>query len=360
MLWKLVYSLKSHFSPLNVFHYVTFRTAYSMLTALFVSLLIGPWFIEKLKKLKVGQVIRREGPETHYSKAGTPTMGGLFIIASILAALFIWGDLSNPYVLICIFSLLSFGFVGFLDDYLKIKKKDSKGIGAKRKFLLQVLFAFVIAVALVKAMGPKATVLQFPFFKRLTPDLGWLYIPFAVFVIVGCSNAVNLTDGLDGLAIVPVSMCAGAYALIAYLAGHSKFAKYLHIFYVPGAGEVAVVAAAVVGAGLGFLWFNAHPAEVFMGDTGSLSLGALLGTMALATKHELLLPIFGGIFVIETLSVILQVAYFKATGGKRIFKMAPFHHHVEKQGVPEPKIIVRFWIVSLIFVLIGLSTLKVR
>ena len=359
MLWKLIYSLRDYFSPFNVVHYVTFRVTYALLTALVFCLLVGPWAIERLKRFKLGQVVR-DYVEEHRAKAGTPTMGGLFIIASILFALLIWGDLSNPYVAVSIFSLVSFGALGFWDDYLKVKRKNPDGIGAKKKFLGQLVLASIVAVALVLVMGDKATRIQMPFFKRLTPDLGFFYIPFAVFVIVATSNAVNLTDGLDGLAIVPVSMCAGAYALIAYLSGHVKFAHYLHIFYLPGVGEVAVVAAAVVGAGLGFLWFNAHPAEVFMGDTGSLSLGALLGTIALATKHELLLPIFGGVFVIETLSVIIQVAYFKATGGKRFFKMAPFHHHVEKQGVPEPKIIVRFWIVSLIFVLIGLSTLKVR
>ncbi len=359
MLWKLIYSLRDLFSPFNVFHYVTFRLVYALLTSLMVSLMVGPWVIERLKRLKLGQVVREYVPH-HLSKAGTPTMGGLLIILSVLVSLFIWGDLGNPLVLVCLFAFLSFGAVGFWDDYLKIKRRDPNGIGAKRKFVLQVLFATVVALAIMGVMGDKATVVQFPFFKRFTPDIGWFYIPFAVLVIVGTSNAVNLTDGLDGLAIVPTVMCAGAYALIAYLAGHSKFAHYLHILYVPGAGEVAVVAGALVGAGLGFLWFNAYPAEVFMGDTGSLSLGALLGTMALITKHELLLPILGGVFVIETLSVIIQVAYFKATGGKRIFKMAPFHHHVEKQGVPESKIIVRFWIVSLIFILIGLSTLKVR
>ncbi len=360
MLWKLIYSLKSYFFPFNVFHYVTFRSAYALLTSLLVSLLFGPWVIRKLRELKFGQVIRRYGPETHFSKEGTPTMGGLLIIGSILFSVFVWGDLANPYVQLCLFTLVSFGALGFWDDYTKISKKNPDGIGAKRKFVGQVVLAVIVALWMIWVMGDAATKLQFPFFKHLVPDVGWLYIPFAVIVVVGASNAVNLTDGLDGLAIVPVSMCAAAYALVAYLVGHVKFAKYLHILHVSGVSEVTVVASAVVGAGLGFLWFNAHPAEVFMGDTGSLSLGALLGVMAMVTKNEFLLPIFGGIFVIEALSVILQVGYFKLTGGKRIFKMAPIHHHVEKEGVPEPKIIVRFWIISFIFMLLGLSTLKVR
>ncbi len=333
---------------------------YALIIALVVSLLLGPKVIEKLKELRFGQVIRKWGPETHYSKEGTPTMGGLLIIFCVLLSIFIFGDLYNSKVLITVFALVSFGILGFWDDYTKIVKKNPDGIGAKKKFVFQLILSLVISILIVHCLKDKGTLLQLPFFKRCVPDLGYLYIPFAILVITGTSNAVNLTDGLDGLAIVPVCMCTAAYGIIAYLAGNAHFARYLNIMYIPGAGELTVVAAAVVGAGLGFLWFNAYPAEVFMGDTGSLALGAALGVMSLLTKHELLLPIFGGIFVIEALSVIIQVSYFKATGGKRVFRMAPIHHHFEKQGLPEPKIIIRFWIISLIFVLIGLSTLKVR
>ncbi len=360
MLWKLLFLLRGYFSPFNVFRYITFRSVYALVTALVVSLIWGPRLIEWLRKVKFGQVIRRWGPESHYSKAGTPTMGGILIIGSTALSMLLFGNLSNPMVLICVLTLLAFGALGFWDDYLKVVRKDPDGVGAKRKFAVQVVLATFVVLLSMWALGDRATLLQVPFFKHLNPDLGWLYLPFAVFVIVGSSNAVNLTDGLDGLAIVPVCMCAGAYGLIAYLAGHAKFAHYLNIFHIPGVGEVSVFAFALVGAGIGFLWFNAHPAQVFMGDTGSLALGAVLGVMAVLTKHELLLPIFGGVFVIEALSVIIQVSYFKATGGKRVFRMAPIHHHFEKQGLPEPKIIVRFWILSLIFVLVGLSTLKVR
>ena len=359
MLWKLIYSLKAYFFAFNVFRYITFRAVYALITALMVSLIFGPRIIEKLREWKMGQVIRDVGPK-HFSKAGTPTMGGLLIALSIAVSAFMWFDLFNPYVFVALFSFLSFAALGFWDDYLKVRKKDPTGIGAKKKFIFQVLLAFVTAVLLIIFMGEKATVIQVPFFKKFNPDLGLFYIPFAITVIVATSNAVNLTDGLDGLAIVPFSMCMGAYAVLAYLAGHSRFAHYLQIVYVPGVGEITVLAMAFVGAGIGFLWFNAYPADVFMGDTGSLALGAVLGTVALMTKHELLLPIFGGVFVVETLSVIMQVGYFKVTRGKRIFRMAPIHHHFEEQGIPESKIIIRFWIVSLILILLGLSTLKIR
>ncbi len=360
MLWKLIYLLKSYFSPFNVFKYITFRATYALVTALLVSLLFGPSIISWLRRLKIGQVIREYGPKTHLSKAGTPTMGGILIILAVMVSAFVWFNLSNPLVLISVFTLLSFGLVGLVDDYIKVSQKNPEGIGAKKKFIFQIILALIIAALIVKSLGHKATVLQVPFFKKVQPDLGWFYVPFAAFVIVATSNAVNITDGLDGLAIVPFSLCMAAYGLIAYLAGHVKFASYLNIIYVPYSGELTVVAAAFVGASIGFLWFNAHPAEIFMGDTGSLSIGATLGAVALMTKHELLLPIMGGVFVLETVSVILQVLYFKATGGKRIFRMAPIHHHYEQEGLPEPKIIVRFWIVSLILVLIGLSTLKIR
>lgn len=360
MLWELIYSAKSIFSPLNVFKYITFRSTYALVTALVVSLLIGPWLIERLRILKFGQTIRDYGPKQHFSKKGTPTMGGLLIILSIIVAMFFWGTFYNPFVFIAILSMLLFGALGFVDDYIKVVKKDPDGIRARYKFPIQVILALFVSFLIYMASGKNASLLQVPFFKRITPDLGLFYIVFSALVIVATSNAVNLTDGLDGLAIVPFAMCMAAYGLISYLVGHSKFAMYLQIIHLPYSAELTVLCAASVGAAIGFLWFNAHPAEVFMGDTGSLAIGALLGTVAVLTKHELLLPIFGGIFVMEALSVIIQVAYFKITKGKRVFKMAPLHHHFEQEGLPESKIIIRFWIISFIFVLIGLSTLKVR
>ena len=360
MLWKFLYHLHVYFFPFNVFRYITFRTIYATITALLISLLLGPWVIRKLREYRVGQVIREDGPAQHFKKRGTPTMGGVLIILSVVFSTLLWANLGSRLVWISMLSLVGYGAIGFWDDYLKVRLKNPRGIGAKRKFALQMALALVLAFLLYENLGVHSTDLLIPFFKKVSPHLGAFYIPFALLVIVGASNAVNLTDGMDGLAIVPATMCFATYSVIAYLVGHYKFAQYLKIFYVPGAGEVAVFCGALVGASLGFLWFNSYPAQMFMGDTGSLSLGGTLGTVALITKHELLLVIVGGIFVIETLSVILQVGYFKMTGGKRIFRMAPIHHHFEQKGLPEPKIIVRFWIISLIFALVALSTLKLR
>lgn len=360
MLWELIYSLKPYFTPFNVFKYITFRSTYALVTALVLSVIIGPWLIERLRYLKFGQTIREYGPKRHITKAGTPTMGGLLIISTVTISLVMWGTIYNPLVFITLLSSYLFGVLGFVDDYIKVVKKDPDGIRARVKFPLQFAIAVFVSTLIYLALGKNAGILQVPFFKKVIPDIGILYILFSSIVIVATVNAVNLTDGLDGLAIVPFSMCMTAYGVIAYLVGHVKFASYLQIIHVPYAGELAVLCAAFVGAGIGFLWFNAHPAEVFMGDTGSMAIGAALGTVAVLTKHELLLPIFGGIFVLEAVSVILQVGYFKLTGGRRIFKMAPLHHHFEQEGLPESKIIIRFWIISFIFVLIGLSTLKVR
>ncbi|MGB9668151.1 MAG: phospho-N-acetylmuramoyl-pentapeptide-transferase [Thermosulfidibacteraceae bacterium] len=360
MLWELIYSAKSIFSPLNVFKYITFRSTYALVTALIVSLIIGPWLIEKLRILKFGQTIKEYGPQRHFEKKGTPTMGGVLIVISVLVAVLMWGTIYNVFVFITLLSMLLFGFIGFVDDYIKVVKKDPDGLRARVKFPLQLLFALFISTLIYTASGKNAGILQVPFFKKMYPDLGVFYIVFSTLVITATTNAVNLTDGLDGLAIVPFALCMAAYSLISYLVGHSKFASYLQIFHFPQSAELTVLCAAFVGAAIGFLWFNAHPAEVFMGDTGSLAIGAALGTVAVLTKHELLLPIFGGIFVIETLSVVIQVGYFKLTGGKRVFKMAPLHHHFEQEGIPESKIIIRFWIISFMFMLIGLSTLKIR
>lgn len=360
MLWKFLYDLHVYFFPFNVFRYITFRTIYATVTALVVSLLLGPWIIRKLREHRVGQIIREDGPDRHFKKRGTPTMGGILIIISVIFSTLLWANLASPLVWAALLALVGYGAIGFWDDFLKVKLKNPKGIGAKKKFLLQVALALALAFFLYGKLGVHSTDLLVPFFKKVSPHLGFFYIPFALLVIVGTSNAVNLTDGMDGLAIVPATICFATYSTIAYLVGHARFAQYLNIFYVPGAGELAVFCGALVGASLGFLWFNSYPAQMFMGDTGSLALGGTLGTVALITKHELLLVIVGGIFVIETLSVILQVGYFKVTGGKRIFRMAPIHHHFEQKGLPEPKIIVRFWIISLIFALIALSTLKLR
>jgi phospho-N-acetylmuramoyl-pentapeptide-transferase len=361
MIWKLLYELSAKYSPFNLFHYITFRIIYALLTALFVSFALGPWVIRALKRHQMGQVIRDDGPQTHKKKAGTPTMGGLLILVSVAISSVFWVDLQNPLVWAALFALYSFGAVGFADDYLKVVRKNPKGIGAKAKFLAQLVLAVVVGWLLSGHLGAHSHDLLVPFFKQITPHLPVvLYLVFALLVIVGTSNAVNLTDGLDGLAILPVTICSASYALLCYLAGNVKFASYLNIFYVPGAGEVAVLCGAVVGASLGFLWFNSYPAEMFMGDTGSLSLGAFLGTVSLIAKQELLLVVIGGIFVIETLSVMIQVGFFKSTGGKRVFRMAPIHHHFEQLGLPEPKVIVRFWIISIVLALIGLSTLKIR
>jgi len=358
MLYHLLYPLSQDYTVFNVFRYITFRSIYALLTALLISIVLGPKFIEWLRKIKFGQYIQEDGPK-HQNKAGTPTMGGLLIGVSLLGSVFLWGDLTNKFLWLTIFVFLGFGLVGFVDDYLKIVKKQNKGLSAQTKFLGQMIVALGVVSILVNMPG-YTTELLVPFFKDIRPDLYLFYIPFAIFVMVGASNAVNLTDGLDGLAIGPVVVCAACFALFVYVTGHSQLARYLQIAYIPGVGEVTVFCGAMVGAGLGFLWFNAYPAQIFMGDVGSLSLGGCLGFIAVLCKQELILVIVGGLFVVETISVILQVGYFKLSGGKRIFRMAPLHHHFELKGVPESKIIVRFWILSILLALVALSTLKLR
>jgi phospho-N-acetylmuramoyl-pentapeptide-transferase len=357
MLYHLLYPLHTYISAFGVFRYITFRSIYATITALLIAFLIGPWLIKKLQHLQIGQTIRRDGPESHFKKEGTPTMGGTLILLSIVLPTLLWADLTNLYVWIVLFVTISFGAVGFVDDWRKIKEKNSKGLSARQKMFWLTLIACT-ATILLHLSGFKTTV-AFPFFKTFRPDFGLFYIPFAVLVIVGAGNAVNLTDGLDGLAIGPMVIAAATYLIFAYAAGNFKVAEYLQITGVNGAGELSVLCGAMVGAGLGFLWFNTYPAQVFMGDVGSLSLGGALGTIAVITKQELVLLVVGGIFVMEALSVIVQVTSFRLYG-KRVFRMAPIHHHFELKGWPEPKIIVRFWIISILLALIAISTLKLR
>ncbi|ABE53647.1 Phospho-N-acetylmuramoyl-pentapeptide-transferase [Shewanella denitrificans OS217] len=360
MLVYLAEYLTQFHTGFHVFSYVTFRAILGLLTALVFSLWCGPKLIRRLQLLQIGQVVRNDGPESHFSKRGTPTMGGLLILAGIFVSVLLWGDLESRYVLVMLFVLGSFGTIGFIDDYRKVVRKDTKGLIARWKYILQSLAALVVAVFLYSSSTlPGETQLVVPFFKDVMPQLGLVFIVLAYFTIVGASNAVNLTDGLDGLAIMPTVMVAGAFALIAYLSGHVQFANYLHIPHLPEAGELVIVCTAIVGAGLGFLWFNTYPAQVFMGDVGSLALGAALGAIAVLVRQEILLVIMGGVFVMETVSVILQVGSYKLRG-QRIFRMAPIHHHYELKGWPEPRVIVRFWIISLFLVLLGLATLKLR
>jgi len=360
MLYHLLYPLRNQFSGFNVFKYITFRSAGAVLTALIVSFVFGKPMIAWLRRLKVGQQVRDDGPQSHLSKQGTPTMGGLLIIVALAGSVLLWSDLTNKYVWVVLFATLAFGAIGFWDDYRKVVKKQSTGLSAREKFGLQIAAALAIGFFLYYSPGdPKSTYLSVPFMKRVLLDLGWFYIPFVVVVIVGSSNAVNLTDGLDGLAIGLVGIAATANAVLVYLGGNRVIADYLKIQYIPGSGELVIFCGALLGASLGFLWYNAHPAEVFMGDVGSLSLGAALGTLAVVTKHELILVITGGIFVAETLSVVLQVGSYKLRG-KRIFRMAPMHHHFEQLGWPESKVIVRFWIAGIILALVSISTLKLR
>ncbi|WP_020675397.1 phospho-N-acetylmuramoyl-pentapeptide-transferase [Geopsychrobacter electrodiphilus] len=358
MLYHLLYPLHTEYSVLYVFRYITFRTIYATITALLISFILGPWLITTLKRLQLGQSIRKVGPESHFVKEGTPTMGGALIILAIALPTLMWADLTNLYIWVALLVTVGYGAVGFCDDWLKIARKNSAGISARTKLFWQLLIAFIAAMLLYQHAGFETT-LSLPFFKGLHPDLGWGYIPFAMLVMVGASNAVNLTDGLDGLAIGPVIIGAATFLLLAYLAGNARYAEYLQITSVQGAGELAILCGSMVGAGLGFLWFNSYPAQVFMGDVGSLSLGGALGITAVIAKQEFLLVIVGGIFVAEALSVIFQVISFRLWG-KRIFRMAPVHHHFELKGWAEPKIIVRFWIISIILALIGLSTLKLR
>lgn len=358
MLYHIFYPLATNVKLFNIFKYLTFRTIYSMITALVVCFVLGPWIIRKLESLQARQVIRTDGPESHLQKQGTPTMGGVMILAAIIIPTLLWADLTNQYIWITLFITVGYGLIGFVDDYKKVVEKNPKGLSPRQKMFWQVLMAGSVAVFLFIKPGFNEE-LYFPFFKNFHPDLWIWFIPFATLVIVGASNAVNLTDGLDGLAIGPVAINAATYMLFAYVAGHATLSAYLQIPRVVGAGELAIVCGAMVGAGLGFLWYNSYPAEVFMGDVGSLSLGGALGTIAVLTKQEILLVIVGGVFVVEALSVIFQVGSYKYRG-KRIFRMAPIHHHFELKGVAEPKIIVRFWIITIILALVAISTLKMR
>lgn len=360
MLVYLAQYLEQYNSAFGVFQYLTLRAILGTLTALVISFLIGPRMIRWLTVMKVGQAVRNDGPQTHLKKAGTPTMGGVLILTSIVVSTVLWADLANRQIWIVLATLISFGLIGWVDDYKKVALKDPKGLASRWKYFWQSVCGAVIAYAIYATRTTDADItLLMPVFKDWSIFLGLLFIPFAYFVIVGTSNAVNLTDGLDGLAVLPCVLIAGALAVFAYVTGHVKFAEYLHFPYVQGNGELIVFCAAMCGAGLGFLWFNAYPAMVFMGDVGALALGAALGVVAIFVRQELVLFIMGGVFVIETLSVMIQVASFKLTG-RRVFRMAPLHHHYELKGWPEPRVIVRFWIITVILVLIGLATLKIR
>ena len=359
MIYHILYPLHTVLPVFNVFRYITFRTIYASMTALLISFIIAPWFIRKVKQYQIRQYIQEDGPAAHQNKAGTPTMGGVFILFSSLVAGLLWADLTNIYIWLLIFVALAFGLIGFLDDFLMLRRKNNRGLSVRSKIFWQVVVALGVGIFLY-LYPDYDTRFAVPFFKGVQPDLGLGYVLLAVLVIVGTSNAVNLTDGLDGLAIGPFLIAMGTYLIFSYLAGHVKIAEYLQIPFSPGVGEVTVLCGALAGASIGFLWFNTYPAQIFMGDVGALPLGALLGTVALLVKQELLLILVGGIFVIEAISVIMQVGFFKATNGKRIFRMAPVHHHFELKGWAEPKVIVRFWIIAAILSLIAISTLKLR
>lgn len=361
MLYNFLYPFVNDLNVLNLIKYITFRTGGATITSLIICFIIGPKMIRFLRhRQNEGQPIRDDGPETHFKKKGTPTMGGLMILISILVSTVLWADLTNPYVWIVLLITSSYGFIGFLDDYMKLTKRNSKGLPGRLKLVLQFIFAF-LATSLIIYFNdePVSTGLAFPFVKEFLIDFGHFYLIFGIFVIIGASNAVNLTDGLDGLAVVPVMITAACLGLISYLVGNAIFSDYLQLNPIMGAGEVAIFCGALIGAGLGFLWFNAPPAMIFMGDTGSLALGGALGSISVITKHEIVLAIIGGLFVLETVSVMIQVLSFRLTG-KRIFRMAPIHHHFEKKGWSEPTIVIRFWIISVILALIGLATLKLR
>ena len=361
MLYHLLYPFHTQLSVLNVVQYITFRTAAASLSAFAISLVLGPWLIRKLRQFQIGQVIRQEGPTSHRAKAGTPTMGGLLILTAALGPTLLWAKLDNVYVWIAVLTTALFGGIGFIDDYLKIVRRDHHGLRPRYKTFWQILVATAVGIVLLVLAdnGAYNTRLIFPFFKRLIPELGWWYLPFTVFVLYAVSNAVNLTDGLDGLAISTFAIAAAAYTALAYVTGHRVLADYLLLVRFPQSAELTVFCGALVGASLGFLWFNSYPAEIFMGDVGSLALGAALGTVAILIKQELLFGIVGGVFVIEALSVVIQVASFKMTG-KRVFKMAPIHHHFELIGWSEPKVITRFVIAAILFALFSLTTLKLR
>lgn len=361
MLYYFTQLLQAHYHGLRVFQYLTFRSILAALTALLTSLILGPALIRWLKTLQIGQMIRDDGPQTHLKKAGTPTMGGVLILLGVVISCLLWGDLRQPALQLALVLILGFGFLGGMDDYRKLTRKNAKGLSARAKYLGQSFLAIMALVFLYRQSSfPFPAPLTIPFFKNVFLSLGVFFPLFAYFVIVGSSNAVNLTDGLDGLAIMPITMVAGALGIFAYASSNVIYAHYLAIPFVPNVEELTIFCAAIVGAGLGFLWYNSYPAEIFMGDVGSLSLGAALAIVAIMVRQELVLFIMGGLFVLETLSVILQVSYFKYTKGKRLFRMAPLHHHFELKGWPESKVIVRFWILTVIFVLCGLATLKLR
>ena len=357
MIYHLLYPLASDVGAFNVFRYITFRTGAATLTALFIAFLVGPPLIRALSRLRVGQPIRAIGP-AHQGKAGTPTMGGLLILLSLLVSVLLWSNLDNRFVWTVLGVTVGYGLLGFIDDYRKVRQGHSAGISGKTKLFWQTAIALSVAVAIYHDPGFDAHI-SVPFFKNFSPHLGWVYVPVATFIIVGTSNAVNLTDGLDGLAIGPIMVAAGTFLLLSYVAGHAGIAEYLGIKFVPGSGALAIFCGALIGGGMGFLWFNASPAQLFMGDVGSLALGGALGTIAVLIRQEILLGVVGGIFVVETLSVMIQVIGFKLTG-RRVFLMAPIHHHFEKVGWPEQKIVVRFWILSMILGLVALSSLKLR
>ncbi|MCV3241074.1 phospho-N-acetylmuramoyl-pentapeptide-transferase [Mesorhizobium sp. ZC-5] len=357
----LLVEFADQFSVFNVFRYITFRTGGALITSALIVFMFGPMIIDSLRiRQGRGQPIRADGPQTHFKKAGTPTMGGLMMLCGIVGGTVLWANLSSVYVWVVLLVTLSFGAIGFYDDYLKVTKQSHLGVSGKARLAVEFLIAGIASwVIMSNGQAPFSSSLTFPFIKDLIVNLGWFFVPFAAFVIVGAGNAVNLTDGLDGLAIVPIMVAAASFGVIAYLSGNAVFAEYLQIHFVPGTGELSVVLGAVIGAGLGFLWFNAPPAAIFMGDTGSLALGGLTGTVAVATKHEIVMAIIGGLFVVEALSVIIQVTVFKMTG-RRVFLMAPIHHHFEKLGWTESQVVIRFWIIAVILALIGLSSLKLR
>ena len=359
MLFHLLYPLHEIYSFFNVFRYITFRTIYAAITALVICFVAGPWLIRRLQDLQIGQTIRTDGPDSHLAKKGTPTMGGILIIFAVTISTLLWANLLVGYIWIVIMVLVGFGLIGFLDDYRKLTRQNSRGVPGKVRLAAEIGIALFVSVILYVKPG-FSTQVTIPFFKTALPNIGWGYVLLSTFIIVGAANAVNLTDGLDGLAIGPAITCFMTYLLFAYFAGNIKIAAYLQIPYVAGTGELAVFCGAIVGAGIGFLWYNAYPAQIFMGDVGSLSLGGSLGALAILTKQEILLAIVGGIFVLETFSVIFQVGWFKISNGKRIFRMAPLHHHFELKGWAEPKVIVRFWIISVLLALVAISTLKLR
>ena len=359
MIYHLLYPLHTTFSSFNVFRYITFRTIYATITALLICFILGPWMIKKLQSLQIGQPIREDGPNSHLSKEGTPTMGGVLIIFATVISTFLWANLTVNYIWMILMVTIGFGLIGLMDDFRKLTNKSSKGISGKVRLTAEVIVAFFVSMVLYYKAGFSSNI-TLPFFKTVLPDLGWGYVILSTFIMVGTANAVNLTDGLDGLAIGPAITCFLTYLFFAYFAGNIKISGYLQIPYVAGTGELAIFCGSMVGAGIGFLWYNAYPAQLFMGDVGSLSLGGALGGLAVMTKQEILLAIVGGIFVMETFSVIFQVGWFKVSNGKRIFRMAPIHHHFELKGWAEPKIIVRFWIISILLALVAISTLKLR